>query len=127
MSTEKQRARYAKMPRARWDGKSPLYSEETGSFYSDTAEADDDLEEHFPAGSTLADLRLIICEPVYPRPLDIDYFAEDLPDDVDDPPPGLLVAIDAFNKAVAGIILSWEPGRYALDLSDTRGINGVED
>lgn len=124
---EKKRARYEKMPRATWDGKSLLYSEDAERFYRDMEDAVDDLDENYPAGSTLADMMLIICQPIHPRPLDIDYFAEDLPDDVDDPPPGLLAAIDAFNVAVAGIILSWEPGKYALDLGETRGINGEED
>ena len=31
-------------------------------------------------------------------------------------PDEVLKAIEAFNKAVAGIILSWSPGKIALDV-----------
>ena len=106
--------RYAALPRAKWDGETPLYSETNGRFYNTPEEASDDAIE---AGVPLADLRLVICQPVYATRLEVDYLSEDLPDD-GEIPQQILNAIDAFNEAVAGVILSWAPGKTALDLED---------
>lgn len=39
----------------------------------------------------------------------------------DDGLPGEAVdAIEAFNRAVAGVIISWMPGKTALDLEDEK-------
>lgn len=108
--------RYAAMPRAKWDGAAPLYSEVTGKFYGCIAEAEEYAAE-MEEPQTLADLRLVICEPVYAAPLGTDYCCDDLPYD-GDIPQQLADAIDAFNSAVAGVILSWQPGKTALDLED---------
>lgn len=105
--------RYAAMPRAKWDGEAPLYSEVTEEFYGDLNAVGDTLKD----GQTLADLRLVICEPVHATPLETDYFSDDLPDD-GELPQQILDAIDAFNAAVAGVILSWRPGKTALDLEE---------
>ena len=104
--------RYAALPRAKWDGETPLYSETNGRFYNTPEEASDDAIE---AGVPLADLRLVICQPVYATRLEVDYLSEDLPDD-GEIPQQIIDAMDAFNDAVAGVILSWEPGKMALDL-----------
>ena len=59
----------------------------------------------------------MICEPVYATKLDSSYFMDDLgPDDA--LPPEAVDAIDAFNRAMDGVILSWQPGKTALDLED---------
>ena len=108
--------RYAAMPRAKLDDEAPLYSEVTEKFYYCLAEAEEDAAE-MEEPQTLADLRLVICEPVYATPLETDYFSDDLPDD-GDIPQQIADAIDAFNEAVAGVILSWAPGKTALDLED---------
>ncbi|MBK9427259.1 MAG: hypothetical protein IPN63_07695 [Gammaproteobacteria bacterium] len=105
-------ASYQAMPRAEWDGKAMLYSETTDRFYSDLGEAEDHLDE-MEERCTLADLRLVICEPVYVTPLESDYCIDDLPED-GELPDAVWEAMQAFNAAVAGIVLSWAPGKYAL-------------
>ena len=106
-------AKYAAMPRAEWDGKALLYSEARDQYYSTPGEAADELEED----QTLADLRLVICEPNHVRQIEPDYCCDDLPED-GDVPDEVYEAIEAFNKAVAGIVLSWSPGKTALALTD---------
>lgn len=109
-------AEYKAMPKIEWDGKTMLYSDLLDQYYSSLAEAAEDLED----SQTLDDLRLIICEPNYVRPLGIDYIYDDLADEDDDIPDEVAAAIKAFNEAVAGIVLSWSPGNVALELSDVK-------
>ena len=105
-------AEYESMPRAEWDGKAMLYSEARDQYYITPDDAAEDLEED----QTLADLRLVICEPNYVRQLEPDYFCDDLPED-GDVPDDVAEAMEAFNKAVAGIVLSWSPGKKALAMA----------
>lgn len=103
------KARYDAMPRAEWDGTALLYSEAADKYYTSPDDAEDDLKE----GETLADLRLVICEPRHARKLTLDYFSDDLPED-GNPPVALEEVIYAFNESVADIVLSWFPGKKAL-------------
>src|SRR5574337_290529 len=96
-------AKYEAMPRAEWDGEAMLYSEARDQYYSTPDDAAEDLEE----AQTLADLRLVICEPNHVRQLEPDYCCDELAE-----------AMEAFNSAVAGIVLSWSPGKKALALPD---------
>lgn len=105
----KQVERYNAMPRAEWDGKAMLYSDARDEYYADMDGAEDVIEE----GETIESLRLIICEQNYVRPLDSDYCSDDLADDMD-LPDEVCKAMDMFNKAVSGIILSWSPSKFAL-------------
>lgn len=105
-------ARYQAMPRTEWDGKVMLYSETTDRFYSDLGEAEDHLDE-MEERCTLADLRLVICEPNYVRKLDPSDYADDLPEE-GDLPDEVHNAIEQFNTAVDGIVLSWSPGKTAF-------------
>lgn len=102
-------ANYKAMPHAEWDGEAMLYSEVRDQYYSTPDDAAEDLDEN----QTLDDLRLVICEPNYVRPLDSDYCCDELPED-GDLPPEVEAAMEAFNQAVAGIVLSWSPGKTAL-------------
>jgi hypothetical protein len=99
--------RFQAMPRKGWDGEAMVYSELTDTYYSDPCEVFDDIEEGVHP-------RLIICEPVYVSPLDINYVEGDLPDD-GDLPPEVDAAMKAFNEATKGVVLSWLPGKYALE------------
>lgn len=101
--------RYYARPIGEWDGKSPLYSEVTEEFYSDPEGALEDIGDL----EGVDDPQLIICHPVYARRLDDDYFSDRLPDDAE-VPEELAPAIDAFNTAVAGVVLSWQPGNERL-------------
>ena len=102
---------FAAMPEQAWDGKCMVYSHAKDKYYGDPGDAEDDLEE----GETPADLRLVLCAPICARPLDADYFVDDLPED-GELPNVCEDAIEAFNKAVAGKILSWSPSKVRLKL-----------
>lgn len=106
-------AKYEAMPRAEWDGKAMIYSEARDRYYNSPDDAADDLED----GETLADLRLVICTPNYVCHIEPDYCCADLPED-GDVPAEVEEAMAAFNEAVAGIVLSWSPGKVALALPE---------
>ena len=101
--------KHVALPRAEWDGKAMLYSGMRDNYYASPDDAKDALEE----GETLADLRLVICTPTYVRQLTEDDFANDLPED-GRLPDAVKQAMDAFNAAVSGIVLSWFPEGFAL-------------
>lgn len=102
---------YAKSERRPWDGKSWLYSCARDRYYESPDHADDDLDE----GETLADLRLLICDPQYAQ-LDDEDFENIIPDDSYGIPDELSAAIDAFNAAMKDVVISWLPGEFALEL-----------
>ena len=106
-------ARHESRPRAEWDGKAMLYSDARDKFYESPDDAEDDLDD----GETLADMRLVICEPIYARQLEPDYFADDMAED-GELPAAVEEAMEVFNKSVAGILLSWSPGKAALALPE---------
>lgn len=109
---------YATRPRQAWDGHAMLYSYTADRYYASLDAADDWLED----GQTLADLRLVICEPNMARELSSDYWEGELEMD-DRLPPALEDAIDAVNAVIAALPpLSWSPGRYAVDLSNVAGV-----
>lgn len=98
--------RFEALPTALWDGRQMLYSESKDRFYSDPSDAEDDLDE----GEGLESLRLVLCEPQYTHLLELDDLQDVLPDD-DDVPDELIAAIDTFNAATSGLVLSWAPGK----------------
>jgi hypothetical protein len=104
--------RFYARPVAKWDGKAMLFSDTLDEYFSDYDEAEERAAE-VDWDDTKA-LRLIICEPVYARQLDSDFFCDDLPED-GDLPVEVEAAIEAFNKAVAGVVLSWRPGKYRME------------
>lgn len=112
--------KFEAMPRKEWHEKSILYSVTKDCYYNTPDDAEDDID----IGGTLEDLRLIICEPNYCRAIDSDYCCDELADDQDEPPAEVLEAMDAFNEAVSGVILSWSPGKFALQPSaDQKGVD----
>lgn len=102
---------YCSLPQAEWDGVSVIYSDALDKYYNSLDEIYDDCKE----GQDLSELRLLICKPNYVRPLEGDYCCDELADDMD-VPSAVEEAMGAFNKAVAGIVLSWSPSSVALKL-----------
>lgn len=94
-------------PREEWDGVTPLYSDALDEYLFDKSPEELAEDER----CTLDDLRLYICVPVYGRPIESDYFEDELPED-GELPDSILEAMDALNKAIreAGP-LSWRPGK----------------
>lgn len=117
---QKEKERYERREKKKWDGKSLLYSESVDQFFEDMGEVEEYLLNETEDGNamTLEDLRLMICDPVYARPLDDDYFCDEIPED-GEVPEKLRAAVDAFNEAIKNCgILSWAPGKYALDIEE---------
>ena len=104
-------ARFDALPQAPWDGKQMVYSESHDEYYASPEDAEDESED------SAERLGLVLCEPNYVRQLDTDDFADDLPED-GEAPDELLAAIDAFNAATEGLILSWYPGKTRLSTED---------
>lgn len=105
---EKRRGeRYAKLEARPWDGETPLMIWDDDVFFED----EDALLEYCEEQETTpAALRLVICEPVYLRRLDEDYWADNLPEDFV-LPASVASRIDALNTALreAGPVV-WKPG-----------------
>lgn len=101
------------MPTAPWDGKSILYSETRDEYFNDLGDVEDSID--VDDGETLADLRIVICKPIYARKLDEDFFFDELGED-GELPDHIIKAMEAFNKAIDGTILSWEPGNTRLEV-----------
>lgn len=99
-------------PKKEWGGEYPLYSDKYNKYFATIESAEFWAEEN---KTTLTDMRLILCEPVYARTLDEDYYAYELPED-EELPKIIKDAIDEFNKKVSGLVLSYAPGDYALKL-----------
>ena len=112
--------KFLAMLESEWDGKAMLYSETEDRYFPDAESAEEFADDE---GGTVNDLRLVICEPVYTKPLDPDYFSDDLPED-GDLPQTVEDAVVAFNKAVEGVVLSWVPGKARLRLKAERPAEG---
>ena len=102
-------ARYMALPEAPWDGVQMVYSESRQEYYASPEDAEDDLDDG-DDGDDIAGLRLVLCDPQCVRQIDTDYFCDELPED-GEAPDELLAAMDAFNAATTGVIVSWYPGK----------------
>lgn len=110
--------RHAAREKKPWDGKAMIYSHTHDKFFSEPLEAQDYCMDNDLAP---VDMQLVLCDPVYPGTVDpLEYYADDLPEDADESflPMELRAAFDALNMAVerCRVPLSWEPGKFALDL-----------
>jgi hypothetical protein len=103
--------RYAALPKKQYDG-SPVYSLITENCLFDNDAIMDDCVD---SGLDIDELRLVFCEPNYPREIDPnDYFCDDLPEDgeIDGE---LLAAFDKLNEVIrTHKPLSWSPGKIAV-------------
>lgn len=104
---------YERRTAAPWDGVAMVYSEARNEYYCSPDDAEDSLDD----GETLESLRLLLCKPQYVRAIEVDDFADELPED-GEAPDELLQAIDVFNASTEGVILSWFPGSYRLDCDE---------
>ena len=95
---------YEELPVMDWDGTSLLYSDVNDRFYNNFEEAESDLDED----QTLHDLQLLLCKPEYVPELDSSHCEDVMPDN-EELPVEVLDAMDAFNKAIDGIVVSWSP------------------
>lgn len=90
-------ARWEAMPKVKWDEETPVNLYGTDEYFFDPDSLDDYIAENeiAPEG-----VRLVLCEPDYPQPLNSDNFIPfGMPDDYE-LPDYLLAAIDQFNCAI---------------------------
>lgn len=114
---KKEIAKYEAMPKKKWDGVGMLYSQTEDRYFDgmDDVEGYCDSEEVTPES-----LRLIIGEPTYAGTIEPnEYYCDDLPEE-GDVPSDLQKAFDDLNEFIreSKIVLSWHPGKFALDLSE---------
>lgn len=102
--------KFAKLPREEWNGIEPLFSESCQKYLWDAAQVRSTMEAH---GCSFDELMPRLCERVTAHRIDRDDFCDELPED--DQPDELVDAIEAFNKAMDGVTLSWR----ALDIVAT--------
>jgi len=105
-----QKERYDNRQEKEWNGTDVLYSD-AFDFYLYPEEEDlyEHCEEHDCAPE---DLQLLICDKVFPRKLEEEYFYDDLPEE-GDMPAELLDAISEFNERVSKMPpMCWQPSKY---------------
>jgi hypothetical protein len=110
--------KFMALPAKPWT-EGPLYSETFNEFYDDP---DDALEEAEQNDYSLVAARIVLCEPLHPRPLTPDYF-DDIPSEDDNGreipfPKELAAAIDAINATTEKLAVGWEPSRVRWDYSE---------
>jgi len=111
---ESRAAKYASMPQKAWAGE-PLVLFDVDTYFFDEESLRDYLLD---PDIDLADVKLCICEPNYPRELDpSDVFCDDLPEDGEINDDQLQAAFDLLNEMIrkAGP-LSWSEGGYRAAL-----------
>ena len=103
---------YAKRERAEWDEKAPVYSEVADRYFYSWDEVNDYIEDNQP--EKVDELRLIICDPVFLRPIDEDYWCDSLPED-GEMPDEVSVAINNLNNLLKSVgPISYLPGKKAV-------------
>jgi len=104
---------YNKLEKVEWDGTGMVYSTACDHYFCSLEEASEYADD---TGKSIEDLRLVICEPVYPRTIDPDYWEEYLADD-GELPIEILTALDALNKVIEDSgPTSYTPGKKAVKL-----------
>ena len=100
---------YMTAPRTKWDGETPLYSKKVDKYFFE-----EDLEEFaYDQECTVADLLLVICEPIYLREIADDFGCDELSEG-GELPKDVLEAIEEFNRVIQGVgPVSWCAGKYA--------------
>jgi hypothetical protein len=106
---------YAKKERKEWDGDTPLYSLAQDRFFMTDDSLLDYLDEY---QLSVEALRLVICEPVFLRQLDDDYWSDELHED-EELSDAMLLALDQLNKVIrAEKPVSWRAGLCAPELTE---------
>ena len=111
-------AKWAALPRQKWDGETPLALYDDDRFFF----SEEDLEDYCDAHDVKAgDLRLVLCHPAFATPIDpVEHYLDFLPEDADegDIPRKIMADFDALNKAIAECAepLSWMPTNIAVEI-----------
>ena len=120
---EREVVAYDKLEKKEWDGKTLLYSDAHNEWYHNVEEITDDLFEK-NEGKKITDkdieeMRLIIGEPDYYKPIEVERWASQLSDE-EDVPKDFLEAIKSFNSEIENMYAVWKPSNFAaiVDVSD---------
>lgn len=109
--------RYRAMPFKEWNGTDFLYSELADKYFYDSEKIFDYCEEE---GVPTESLRLIICEPVYPKEINLsEIYSDLLPEDSERELPEYLIdAENELNQIIRECKepLSWTPGKYRTEV-----------
>lgn len=106
----------------KWNGVTPLYSQGCDEFILHRDDLDEFISQLSNADRDNAVVQLIPCDPVRLRPIELDYWDDNLPDDSDgdDLPDDFLEALDRLNEIAQDTVASWEPGKYRVILTGLR-------
>lgn len=98
--------KYWKLPFKEWDRETPLVVYDDDKFFWDEDQIIEYLEEN---ELNPEDLKLVICEPRYPSPIDSSYWEDDLPEDheLPDELQNKIVELNKFIKTLEP--LGWWP------------------
>jgi hypothetical protein len=98
---------FAKLPLEEWDGSTLLYSEAYDHYLHDEDDVEEFMRDH---ECSFDDLECVICEPCNAMQIDADLWNGDLPEEANNElPKEMQAAVDAFNEAIKGVVLSWKP------------------
>ena len=109
--------RWEALPLVEWDGETPLCIYRGDTYFFDIDQVRDYAAEH---DMKVSELQLVLCKPVYAHNIEVDYWADDLPEG-GDAPSWLEDAVDEFNEVVAKHRtepLSWMRGQRRVVLAD---------
>ena len=100
-----------------WDRITPLYSDAFDEYFLSWDEVLEYLFDIEYPEEAADDLRLLICEPMYLPEITEDYFTEYLPENNEELPENVQVALNGLNKAIKNEApVSWEPGKYKAEI-----------
>lgn len=109
--------RYRNMPFKEWNGADFLYSEVADKYFYDSEEIFDYCEDE---GILVESLRFIICEPVYPKEINLSEIYSDLLPEYSggELPQYLIDAENELNQIIREEkeLLSWIPGKYRTEV-----------
>ncbi len=103
--------RFNALPVGDWDGVALLYSETADKYFYHTDEVEEYADEN---DMSIADMCVLICDPVKYRLIDDDYWADCLPEGVE-LPDAIVKAVDELNEVLSNTeCVAWEPGKFKL-------------
>ena len=106
-------AKFREMPRAPWDGTTPLVVFDTDQYLWDAEAVHAYLKDNDIAPE---DAQLVICKPNKLSQIDADHWSDDLPED-GELPDAVGIALDALNRAIQQApVASWTEGNTAVEL-----------
>ena len=109
--------KHEQLPVKEWDETGMLYSTALEKYYSSWDETECDTEEY---GISMKDMLLVICKPQYLHQIDTDIWCDDLPDESDELPDEVEIALEKLNTAIRNAPpVSYYPDKYAAKIEQT--------